>query len=227
MTKQTPLPRCLPFSRIMAIVLGRVRKGAWSQKNETAEEVADRMRKIREEASSALKKAQEHIKKCYDKKHVPAPEFKIGQKVYVGKTNISTARPLAKFDDQWLGPYEILEKVGAASYKLKMPGSQYPVFNEQLLTPYHEPPPHCREKRPLPEIVEGEEEFEVEEILKSRKRGRGRQYLVKWKGYPNSENTWEPARHLTHAKKKLNDFLKRNAETIATTTTTTTPVFKA
>jgi hypothetical protein len=199
-------------------------EGRYESKNETAEELASRMKKIRDEAGAALKKAQERMKKYYDKKRVPAPDFKVGQRVYVEGTNVTTDRPSDKLADRRLGPYEILEKVGAAAYKLKMPGAQHPVFNEELLTPYKEPAPHRREKRPLPQIVEGEEEYEMEEILKSRKRGRGMQYLVKWKGYPHSENTWEPARHLTHAKKMLNEFNKRNTNVRATTTV---PILKA
>jgi len=43
-------------------------------------------------------------------------------------------------------------------------------------------------------IVEGEEEWEVEEILDSR-RTRGRlQYLVKWRGF--TDPTWEPEGNL-------------------------------
>jgi hypothetical protein len=40
--------------------------------------------------------------------------------------------------------------------------------------------------------VEGEEEYEVETVLASRHFGRGKklQYLVKWKGYPDSDNQW-------------------------------------
>ena len=47
-------------------------------------------------------------------------------------------------------------------------------------------------QRPPPELVEGAEEYEVEKILDSRKFGRGckLQYLVKWKGYPDSDNQW-------------------------------------
>src|SRR5258708_10709870 len=46
--------------------------------------------------------------------------------------------------------------------------------------------------RPPLELEEGEEEYEVEKILDHRKFGRGRklQYLIKWKGYPDSENQW-------------------------------------
>jgi len=47
---------------------------------------------------------------------------------------------------------------------------------------------------PLPVVVEGKEEWEVEEILDSR-RARGRlQYLVKWRGF--ADPTWEPEENL-------------------------------
>jgi Chromo (CHRromatin Organisation MOdifier) domain len=48
---------------------------------------------------------------------------------------------------------------------------------------------------PPPEIIEGEPEYEVECILASHRFGRRRklQYLVKWLGYPLSENSWQDA----------------------------------
>ena len=45
--------------------------------------------------------------------------------------------------------------------------------------------------RPPPDIIEGEEVYEVEQILKHRKQGRGYQYYVAWKGYPILEASWE------------------------------------
>ena len=41
---------------------------------------------------------------------------------------------------------------------------------------------------------EEEQEFKVEHILKRK----GQQYLVKWRNYPDSENTWELFRNLTN-----------------------------
>jgi uncharacterized phage infection (PIP) family protein YhgE len=50
------------------------------------------------------------------------------------------------------------------------------------------------------EAEDGEEEYVVEKVVREGWVGRPnrskRQYLVKWKGYPHSENTWEPAEHL-------------------------------
>ena len=45
-------------------------------------------------------------------------------------------------------------------------------------------------------MVDGEEEWEVERILKKRVRGRQCQVLVKWKGYLTP--TWEPAAALVN-----------------------------
>src|SRR5207302_8081641 len=36
------------------------------------------------------------------------------------------------------------------------------------------------------------------------------QYLVKWKGYPNSENSWLPAKELMHAKDALREFKSKH-----------------
>ena len=38
--------------------------------------------------------------------------------------------------------------------------------------------------------------FEVERIEKERTRNKKRQYYVKWKGYPASENSWEPEKSI-------------------------------
>jgi hypothetical protein len=38
--------------------------------------------------------------------------------------------------------------------------------------------------------------FEVEKLVGKRRVGRTVQYLVKWLGYPDSENTWEKKRDI-------------------------------
>lgn len=63
----------------------------------------------------------------------------------------------------------------------------------------------CEEARKVLPSVVGEEsnhqcppaldpddgQFEVEELIEKRRFYRGVQYLVKWRGYPDSENSWQ------------------------------------
>ena len=52
---------------------------------------------------------------------------------------------------------------------------------------------------PPPEEIDGELEYHVEEVLDSRLRHGQLQYLVKWQGYTEENNTWEPTMNLEHA----------------------------
>ena len=68
----------------------------------------------------------------------------------------------------------------------------HPVFHVSLLEPVASNPlPGQTQPPPPPIIVDNEEEYEVEDILDTRKRGRTLQYLVKWVGFDHP--TWEPA----------------------------------
>jgi len=88
--------------------------------------------------------------------------------------------------------------VGPSAYRLKLPHGirqLYPVFNVIKLSAalkdlilgrkLQAPPP--------PIVVDGEEEWEVEEILNSCWHRRRFQFLVKWKGFSREHNSWEVA----------------------------------
>jgi hypothetical protein len=86
----------------------------------------------------------------------------------------------------------------------------YDVFHASLLSPYTETNAHgpnyvC----PPPDLIGGEREYEVERIINHRCIGQGKrlQYLIKWKGYPESNNTWEPTSHL-HVPQLLKEYQK-------------------
>ena len=147
-------------------------------------EFAQEMSKIWEETESALCLATEQMKKYYDRKRSDARDYKPGDKVWLKGYNITTDRPSKKLDDKRYGPFEVLRKVGKAAYKLKLPRtwrSIWPVINEMFLTPYTPPSHRSQEKspRPLPQIIDNYEEYEIEEIMDS-KMSRGHiRYFVK------------------------------------------------
>jgi hypothetical protein len=82
------------------------------------------------------------------------------------------------------------------------------LFHTCLLTPFKETELHgTNETRPPPDLIEGTEEFEVEAILTHcLYKNRETQYLIKWKGYDTSENTWEPESNLKNAEEELDNY---------------------
>jgi len=57
-----------------------------------------------------------------------------------------------------------------------------------------------------PVEVEGEEEYVVEEILDSCLRHNKLEFLVKWEGYMNESNLWEPEDNCRNACKAISAF---------------------
>jgi len=81
------------------------------------------------------------------------------------------------------------------------------VFHTDLLLPYKETEAYGTPFTRPPLIIDSEEEYEIEAILDTRRKGRGRQvqYLVHWKGYPHSDNSWIAQKDL-HMPELLAEF---------------------
>jgi len=69
------------------------------------------------------------------------------------------------------------------------------VFNVVKLSAALDNPIPGRKPRapPPPIVVNGEPEWEVEEVLDSRWHWRRFQFLIKWKGFSREHNSWEVA----------------------------------
>src|SRR6266404_8644874 len=69
--------------------------------------------------------------------------------------------------------------------------------------------------RPPPDLINREEEYEVECIIDSHPYGCGCQvqYLVKWRGYPNSDNQWIKWQDV-NAPDLIVEYQKENPDTI-------------
>ena len=121
-------------------------------------------------------------------------------------------RPSRKLAPRFIGPFKIIERIGSVAYRLELPHTLkiHPVFHVSRLKVYKEPtsfdPKRRTFLRPPPIIVEHEEEYEIEKIIDKRTFRRQVQYLVKWLGYPDSDNTWIPLSELQHAQEAIQDF---------------------
>jgi hypothetical protein len=73
-----------------------------------------------------------------------------------------------------------------------------PITGQQL------PPP------PEPEVIDGEVEYTVDQVLDSRVFRRKLQYKVRWKDYGSESDSWEPAENLEHAQQAVAEFHQKH-----------------
>jgi hypothetical protein len=151
----------------------------------------EQIQEARDRAKTAMIKAQQG----WERRKCTAPTFQTGDQVWLDGRNIKTFHPTAKLAPKRHGPFPIIRVLSPINYELRLPvqWKLHPVFHVDLLTPYRETEFHgVNYDKPPPDLINGEEEYEVERIVASRRFGRGRklQYLVKWKGYPDAENQW-------------------------------------
>jgi len=167
------------------------------QQNPSSHEFTERMRTAIEEAKSTICKAQDNIKRYYNRQRTLALVFNPGDKVFLDASDIWTTCPSQKLSHQRLGSFVVERRIGPMAYRLKLPHwmkQLHPVFNVVKLTPAPEDPitGQRAEDYPPPIVIDGEVEWEVE-ILDSRWHWRRFQYLIKWKGYGHEHNSWESA----------------------------------
>ena len=172
------------------------------------EQRLDALLQIRKDAQTYMTRAQQSWVKNRD-----TPKYAVGDHVWLDGRNLKTDQPTSKLAPRRHGPFVISQVMSPVSYRLKLPHQWriHPVFHIDLLTPYHETKTHGENyQRPPPELVDNEEEYEVEAIPDSRRFGRGckLQYLIKWVGYPDSDNQWEDADKV-HADDLVRDFKRR------------------
>jgi hypothetical protein len=176
-----------------------------------AQALAERLAQLHEALTETMKIAQDSQAQYYDAKHKPI-EFMKGDRVWLKSTNIRTERPSKKLDWKKLGPFTVIKRIGMQAYQLELPKSMkiHPVFHVTLLEPYTQSTIPGRMTEPAsPVIIEDEVEYEVEAILDSKVSRRRLLYLVKWKGYPDSENSWEPTSNVKNACKLVKQFHAR------------------
>jgi RNase H-like domain found in reverse transcriptase/Reverse transcriptase (RNA-dependent DNA polymerase)/Integrase zinc binding domain/Chromo (CHRromatin Organisation MOdifier) domain/Integrase core domain len=176
-----------------------------------ADEYAGKLQEIHARLQENVREAQE-----YQTKHAGGKPmtFRVGEKVWLSTRNIKTSRMSKKLDYKRIGPYPIAKVINKNAYRLDLPKTLriHNVFHVSLLDRYTPPVVGQTPSEPLPTVVgdDGEEEWEVERILDSKRRYRKLHYLVQWAGYDYVRTSWEPAENLENATELVEEFHREN-----------------
>ena len=118
-----------------------------------------------------------------------------------------------KIRRHYLGPFKVVKIISPVAYTLELPSSWriHPTFHVEKLKKFERSEEFKRNIGSPPEAlaVEGEQEFEVEAIIRHRGSTSKREYLVAWKGYKLHEATWEREANLTHCSDLVAEYLLR------------------
>jgi hypothetical protein len=147
---------------------------------------------VRPEVNKIYQKTQEkRTKRSNAKKRLTAP-IPIGAQVMVRDPTKST-----KHQPYWFGPFcvvkqtrgktYILQNTDKSLYPRELPRDQLKVIDAHANVPV-------------------DDIYTVEKILNHRGPASKRQFLIKWQGFPTSENTWEPESNLLTCQQLLRNY---------------------
>jgi len=139
-------------------------------------EIRELVEKTQPDAIQNIEKQQEKQEKIQNNANNVDPKpLASGQPVYVKNDGL-----LTKLEPRYKGPYTVVEQTSTGNYKLKDATGEAVKFTV---------PRHKIKK--IENLDNEKESFEVEKILDHKEEPNGSyKYLVKWKNYDDSENSW-------------------------------------
>ena len=171
-----------------------------------AAEFTDRLSRVYDN----LVKAHSRILTQTNCSHSDAPSYAAGDRVWLSTGNLRLPHASRKLSERWLGPYSITKLVGTNAVKLRLPRSMriHPVVNISCVKPYCDCLPGQPVSAPGPSNVteDRDEEYEVDYVMDSRYKGKCLEYLIHWKGWSDTDRTWEPVSNLGNAVAAVRDF---------------------
>jgi len=131
-----------------------------------------------------------------EKSGTPSVQYNNRDQVWLEGKNLCLPYQATKLAPKRYGPFKIIKEIAPVAYQLALPLTWkiYNTFHPSLLSPYHKTTMYGPNfSQPPPDLINDEEQYKVEQICNHQYFGRNRtlQYLIYWKGYPDSNDTWE------------------------------------
>jgi len=166
-----------------------------------SEDYLNRHQEQRNDAYQALKLARIRSTRVAAQKRTTHKSISIGEFLIVYGDRFATDSGRSKkLDPRWQGPYQVLDydeqtqnytvKIDSKIYRRKEAVFHYSIVKKFFPNDNGRLPGQTHAK-PAPTLVEEMPEWEVEEVLDHHERYGKAPFLVKWNGYPNSDNSWE------------------------------------
>ena len=192
-------PYFLNYGQEVSLPLTQAITRAKDNNNETALQLINELNEQLTIARENIAKAQQ-AQAHYADQHREHVTFQVGDEVLLSTDHIRNDRPTQKLSAKYIGPFKIIEAFdNGVNYKLALPHllkKLHNVFHVSKLRKYVDgftmfPDRPNVNTKPPPDVVDGEDDhYEIEHIRNHRRSGRSYQYLVKWLGYGEHENSW-------------------------------------
>lgn len=148
-----------------------------------AEQIVAKLAEVREHAESSMAYSQQRMQDNANKTQPTASAYKSGDLVWLDLKHILADRPSKKLDVRY-ARYRVVKPIGGDAYQLDTPPSAHNVFHVDRLYPASaDPLPSQKQVEHFPPpVFNGQYNATrlITQILRERKRGKGRQILIQW-----------------------------------------------
>ncbi|CAI7881664.1 unnamed protein product [Closterium sp. NIES-53] len=137
----------------------------------------------------------------------------VGDQVLLDTRNLNLSHLPSKLRPRFCGPFLVEAQVTPVTFRLRLPDTWklHNAFHVQLLKPYKDPNQQFQGWQlppPPPVLIQDEPEYEVERVLTHRRHGgKTLEFLLRWKGYDPTEDSWVAEADMGNARRALKDYL--------------------
>ncbi|CAI7764615.1 unnamed protein product [Closterium sp. NIES-54] len=146
----------------------------------------------------------------------------VGDQVLLDTRNLNLSHLPSKLRPRFSGPFLVEAQVTPVTFRLRLPDTWklHNAFHVQLLKPYKDPNQQFQGRQlppSSPVLVQDEPEYELERVLTHwRRGGKTLEFLLRWKGYDPTEDSWVVEADMGNARRALNDYLVKQGVSHAT-----------